>query len=101
MPAIAQPRTWLSGSVLSMDGALKRIASTIEQLRGDLDLTSGDPLAAHFDDLYDYLGRQLRAAHVQSDPEILDGVVDLLREVRSARAVMPPYARAQAPAIRE
>jgi flagellar protein FliS len=128
MPAIAQSRASAACScVLLMDGALERIAqarkrmearaaheelaeqsrllhtatSIIDELRGDLDLRSGGPLAANFDDLYGYLARRLTAANLQSDPQILDEVWHLLQEVRSAWALLPPYARGQAPAIRE
>jgi flagellar secretion chaperone FliS len=124
MPAVAHYRASACSSVLLMDGALERIAqaresmgreelltdrsgllhtatSIIGELRGELDLRRGGPMAANFDDLYDYLGRRLRAAQVQSDPEILDEVWHLLWEVRSAWALLPPYARGQAPAIKE
>jgi len=123
MPAVAHSRASACSSVLLMDGALERIArarksmkheelaersgllhtatSIIDELRGELDLRRGGPLAANFDDLYDYLGRRLRAAHAQSDPEILDEVWHLLRAVRGAWGLLPPYARGHAPAIKE
>jgi len=128
MPAIAHSRAFACSSVLLMDGALERIAqaregmekraahaasaaescgllrtatSIIDELRGDLDLHRGGPLAANFDDLYDYLARRLRAANQQRDAQILDEVWHLLREVRSAWALLPPYARGQVPAIKE
>ncbi len=124
MPAVAHSRPSACSSVLLMDGALEHIAqarkrmgaraaheersallqtatSIIGELRGGLDLLSGGPMAANFDDLYDYLARRLGAAGLRDDPEILDEVWHLLHEVRSAWALLPPYARGQAPAIRE
>jgi flagellar secretion chaperone FliS len=131
MPAAAaDTRAYPCSSVLLMNGALERIAqarrrmaahaahpelaeqsrllhtatSLIDELRGGLDLHSGGVLAAHLDDLYDYLARRLAAADRHSDPEILDQVADLLQEVRTAWPHLPPYARGQrvpAPAIKE
>ncbi len=54
----------------------------VDELRSSLDLLEGGPLAAHLDDLCDYMARQLRAADRQNRPELLDQVADLLREVR-------------------
>jgi len=124
MPALASHRA--SCSIVLLNGALERIAlarhsmecaelgeqsrllhtaaSIIDALRADLDLGRGGPLAANFDDLYDYLARRLNTADRHSDPWILDEVADLLHEVRSAWAVLAPNARGQrepAPAIRE
>jgi len=127
MPAVASHRASLAySSLVLMNGALERIArarqsmaceelteqsrllhtatSMIDELRGGLDLRQGGPLAANFDDLYDYLTRRLGAADRQNDPQILDEVADLLQEVRVAWSLLPPYARAQrepAPAIKE
>ncbi len=75
----------------------------IGELRGRLDLQAGGTLAAHYDDLYDYMGRRLQAARLEGSSEILDAVADLLREVRLAASLIPPHARGQrvaAPAIR-
>lgn len=111
MPAPASHRA--TCSIVLLNGALQRIAQArhsmqcaelaqqsrllhtaaalIDALRGGLDLGKGGPLAANFDDLYDYLARRLDAANRQSDPQILDEAADLLQEVRSAWAVFAPY----------
>jgi flagellar secretion chaperone FliS len=102
---IAQARRRMDCEELAEQSRLLHTAtSMIDELRGGLDLRSGGPLAANFDDLYDYLTRRLGAANRQSDPRILDEVADLLQEVRTAWSLLPPYARAQrepAPAIKE
>jgi flagellar protein FliS len=54
----------------------------VGELRSSLDLREGGPLAAHLDDLCDYVARQLQSADRQNRPELLDQVSDLLREVR-------------------
>lgn len=80
------------------------MGALIAELRGRLDLRGGGPMAAHFDDLYEYMGRRLTAAGLQGSPEILDEVSHLLREVRTAWNVLTPHAHGQrvpVPAIRE
>jgi flagellar biosynthetic protein FliS len=80
------------------------MGTLIGELRGRLDLQAGGTLAAHFEDLYDYMGRRLTAARLEGDAEILAEVCDLLREVRLAWSAIPPSACAQrvpAPAIKD
>jgi len=94
-----------------MDGALERIAlakgamlqndiaekgkligntvTIIEGLRGCLDLSAGGELAQNLFDLYDYMIRQLLRANLESEPEILDEVARLLREIESAWVDIP------------
>jgi flagellar protein FliS len=102
---IAEARQRMACEPLAEQSRLLHTAtSMIDELRGGLDLRGGGPLAAHFDDLYDYLARRLGAANRQNDPQILDEVADLLQEARTAWPLLPPYARAQrepAPAIKE
>ncbi|MFM9768206.1 flagellar protein FliS, partial [Streptomyces scabiei] len=54
----------------------------VGELRSSLDPLEGGPLAAHLDDLCDYMARQLRSADRQNRPDLLDQVSDPLREVR-------------------
>ena len=44
----------------------------------------GGTVAAHLDDLYDYMTRRLLHANATNDVEVLDEVATLLRELRSA-----------------
>ena len=54
------------------------------QLRGSLDLVRGGAIAAHLDDLYDYMSRRLLEANATNRVELFEEVASLLRELRSA-----------------
>jgi len=63
--------------------------STLRALRGSLDLTSGDTMAASLDDLYEYMSAQLRKAQHQGCSAPLAEVSDLLNEIRMAWFAVP------------
>ena len=101
---------------LLMDGALERIEAArehlvngeqperqsqlrsavmiISELRADLDLSRGGPIAANLDDLYDYMCRRLRAADFSNGIAALDEVSHLLDALQSAWAYLPAEVRA-------
>jgi flagellar protein FliS len=62
-----------------------KIATSIisDGLRSSLNLDAGGEIAANLDGLYDYMLRQLIKAHAENNPEILDEVVTLLREIKA------------------
>ena len=106
---------------LLMDGALERIEAArehlvngeqperqsqlrsavmiISELRADLDLPRGGPIAANLDDLYDYMCRRLGAsdrllaADLQNGIAALDEVSHLLDALQSAWNYMPVEVR--------
>lgn len=63
---------------------LTRALAIVGELRGSLDLVRGGAIAAHLDDLYDYVTRKLLEANASNRVELLDEVTSLLRELRSA-----------------
>lgn len=97
--------------LMLMDGALERIASAkgamengapeararllhrvvaiVDELRGSLNLTAGGELATNMADLYEYCGRQILRANLESRTDLLDEVSHLLREIRSAWIQIP------------
>jgi flagellar secretion chaperone FliS len=105
-----------------MDGALERIEAArehlvngeqpekrfllqaavviISELRADLDLPRGGPIAANLDDLYDYMCRRLGASDRLSAADFsngiaaLDEVSHLLDALQSAWAYLPAEVRA-------
>lgn len=98
--------------VMLMDGALERIATArgcierkdiggkaqllnravqiVGELRGSLDLKKGAEVAANLDALYDYVSRRLVLANAQNNPDMLDEVIKLMREIRTAWAEIVP-----------
>ncbi|WJW74581.1 flagellar export chaperone FliS [Thiohalobacter sp. IOR34] len=58
--------------------------SIVNALHASLDKEAGGEIAANLDQLYDYMERRLLEANVHNDPSILDEVVDLLRQIKTA-----------------
>jgi flagellar protein FliS len=69
--------------------------SMLHALRADLDLASGDTMAANLDDLYEYMSAQLCAARNHGGSAPLDEVDDLLNEIRMAWFAVPQHAAAR------
>lgn len=63
--------------------------SIIDGLRDGLDIEKGGEIAANLDDLYDYMGRRLFEANLRSDLTILDEIVGLLRDIKTAWDTIP------------
>ena len=82
---IAQARGYMEDGEFSEKSRLLHAAmQLVADLRGGLDLRAEDAYAAHLDDVYDYVSRQLAAASLQNQLATLDEVSHLLREIRSA-----------------
>jgi flagellar secretion chaperone FliS len=69
-----------------------RCQEIVTALRGSLDLSAG-PIAAHLDDLYDFVLRRLAAGNAAKDPrpteealEVLRGLLDAWQELASRPA---------------
>jgi flagellar protein FliS len=54
----------------------------ISGLRTSLDTEKGGEIAENLNSLYDYMGRRLLESNVSNDPEILDEVTSLLKEIK-------------------
>lgn len=82
---IASARGCMShGLVSEKTELLTRALAIVGELRGTLDLVRGGAIAAHLDDLYEYISRRLVEANAGNRPELLDEASSLLRELRSA-----------------
>src|SRR3569832_1824982 len=60
-----------------------------EGLRNRLDMEKGGDIAQNLDSLYDYIQRRLVVANIDNDTAILDEVVGLLIEIKSAWDALP------------
>jgi flagellar protein FliS len=56
----------------------------IDNLRASLDVVNGGTIATGLASLYDYMERRLVAANARGDEQIIDEVVTLLNEIKSA-----------------
>jgi flagellar protein FliS len=69
--------------------------TVINGLKASLDMESGGEISANLDDLYDYMIRRLMEANATNDTAIVDEVLSLLLEVKSAWCVIPQQLAAQ------
>ncbi|MBA1146973.1 flagellar export chaperone FliS [Ectothiorhodospiraceae bacterium WFHF3C12] len=98
-----------------MEGALERIAQAkgalergetaakgerigkaigiVEGLRAALDAERGGEIAGNLDGLYEYMARRLLEANLHNDPQRLDEVAGLMREIKEAWDAIPPEYR--------
>jgi flagellar protein FliS len=68
---------------------LHRVINIIAELRGSLDHRQGGPLAHNLDDLYEYMARQLMRANAENRVGLVEEVISLLGEIRSAWVAVP------------
>ena len=57
--------------------------SIIDGLRVSLDKNMGGELVDNLDALYEYMGQRLLMANIKNDPEMLDEVANLMREIKA------------------
>lgn len=63
---------------------ISRASAIIESLRSSLDMEVGGEISSNLNDLYLYMLDRLSDAAVNNDPEILDEVSDLIKQIKSA-----------------
>ncbi|MDY0065842.1 MAG: flagellar export chaperone FliS [Steroidobacteraceae bacterium] len=81
------------GDMVEQSRLLHRAVSIIGELRASLDMGAGGSIAANLGDLYDYMCRRLLKAAGENRIELLDEVIRLLQEIRSAWVAIAPQAR--------
>ena len=68
-------------------------------LRASLDKTVGGEIAQNLDALYGYMSERLLLANLKNQPEILDEVHGLLKDLRSTWDAISPSAQTATPAV--
>lgn len=81
--------------------AIGRAISIVSGLRSILDMSAGGEIAANLDNLYEYIERRLLEANLNNDVDILDEVLSLLREVKTAWESIPQELRSKPDTIAE
>jgi flagellar protein FliS len=72
---------------------LHSCVTLIAELRGNLNMAEGGPLAQNLSALYEYMTRQLLMANVESDVQKISEVLGLLNEIRGAWIAIGPEVR--------
>ncbi|MCP1726428.1 flagellar protein FliS [Natronospira proteinivora] len=94
---IAQARGHMERKEIGPKGEqVSRAINIIEGLRVCLDPSQSQELAERLEQLYDYMGRRLVEANLHNDPEILEEVSRLLKEIKSGWDAIPAEAVQQA-----
>jgi len=69
--------------------------SIVSGLRLSLDMEAGGDIAVNLDNLYEYIERRLLEANIKNDIGIIDEVVSLLREIKTAWESIPQESRSK------
>jgi len=69
------------GEIEAKSSRIDAAIRIVEGLRTNLDFEKGGELSANLDSLYEYRALRLVQANMKNDPEILDEVMGLIREV--------------------
>lgn len=84
--AIGSALQYMQGGNVAEKGKAisKAIAIVDEGLRASLDKNAGGEIAQNLDALYEYMSKRLLLANLKNQPEILEEVRDLLRDLKTA-----------------
>jgi flagellar protein FliS len=74
---------------------ISKASAILEALRGCLDFEVGGEVTENLYALYSYMIDRLLDASIQNDPSIVDEVINLLKEIKSAWDAIPQDVRQQ------
>ncbi|HIF9068140.1 TPA: flagellar export chaperone FliS [Photobacterium damselae] len=77
------------GNIAMKCERLSKALDIIMSLRDCLSMEEGGDIANNLDSLYDYMIRQVSTANVENQPEPIDEVITMLREIKSAWDQIP------------
>lgn len=69
---------------------LGKALDIIISLRSCLSMEDGGDIAKNLDQLYDFMVNQITQANHKNDPQMLDDVIEIIREIKSAWDQIPP-----------
>jgi len=88
-----------AGNIPAKAQAISKAITIVESgLRASLNKDVGGEIATNLDALYEYMSNRLLLANLNNDPELLDEVARLLRDLKEAWEAIGPTA-ATAPAV--
>ncbi|MDR9826001.1 flagellar export chaperone FliS [Vibrio sp. FNV 38] len=79
----------LQGDIPVKGERLGKALDIIISLRSCLSMKDGGDIAQNLDQLYDFMINQISSANIKNDPQPLDDVVEILREIKSAWDQIP------------
>ena len=79
----------LHGEIAEKGRLISGSISIVDALRNSLDHTAGGDLAKNLDSLYEYMSRRLLESNSTDQPELLEEVISLLKEVKEAWVAIP------------
>ena len=77
------------GNIAMKCERLSKALDIIMSLRDCLSMEDGGDVANNLDSLYDYMIRQVSTANAENQPEPIDQVITMLREIKSAWDQIP------------
>lgn len=87
---IAQAKMSMERNDIAQKGLLiGKAIGIIQGLKGTLVMDAGGDVAANLANLYDYMLRHLTEANINNDPQALEDVASLLREIKEAWDAIP------------
>lgn len=90
------------GNVAGKGQAISKAIMIIDSgLRASLNKEAGGVIATNLDSLYEYMSNRLLIANLRNQPEILEEVLRLIKDLKSAWEAIGVSANQQAPATRE
>ncbi|MFV0449388.1 MAG: flagellar export chaperone FliS [Vibrio sp.] len=79
----------LQGNIPVKGERFGKALDIIISLRSCLSMDDGGDIAQNLDQLYEFMITQIAAANHQNDPQIVDDVIDIIREIKSAWDQIP------------
>lgn len=77
------------GNIAVKGERLGKALDIIISLRGCLSMDDGGDVASNLDQLYEFMIAQVSMANIENNPQAIDDVIDIIREIKSAWDQIP------------